>query len=124
MQEHKILRVTSDCWERIPEAFRAVSIEQMEGIFHLALSSWRIDAESFDYMGSRELLYCSVMAIVAGNKEYFKMLTEYKGRKHLMSYILDILILCANDRKEYEIQTMLLDYKYRIGVFWEKKFDL
>jgi hypothetical protein len=74
-------------------------------------------------MESRKLLYCSIMAIVVENKEYFKMLTEYKGRKHLMSYILDILISCANDRKEYEIQTMLIDYKYRIGIFMEKNLN-
>lgn len=108
----------------IPEPLRPVSIEQVEGIFRLILSSWQINTESFDSMETSTLLCCSIVAIVAGNKEYIRMLTEYQGRKHLMSYILDILISCANDREEYEIQIMLLDYKYRIGIFRKKKFDL
>lgn len=109
---------------QIPEPLRPVSIEQVESLFHLIASSWRVNTEDFDSMETYALLYCSIVEIIARNKEYIRMLTEYQGRKHLMSYILDILISCANDRKEYEIQTMLLDYKYRIGIFREKKFDL
>ncbi len=108
---------------RISETFKPVSIKQVEGIFHLIVSSWQVNTETFDSMETSKLLYCSIAEIIVGNKEYFRMLTEYQGRKHLMSYILDILISCANDRKEYEIQLMLTNYKYRNGVFRKNKLE-
>lgn len=109
---------------QIPEVFKPVSIEQMEGIFRLIISSWQVNTESFDSMETSTLLYCSIVEIIAGNKEYIKTFTEYQGRKHLMSYILDILISCANDREEYEIQLLLTDYKYRNGIFRKNKLHL
>ena len=80
--------------------------------------------ENFEYMNGYDLTFLSVVAVISGDADFIRALTEYQGRKHLMSYILNILIPCANDREEYEIQIMLLDYKYRIGIFRKKKFDL
>lgn len=37
---------------------------------------------------------------------------------------IDMLIKCANENQKYEIQTMLIDYKYKNNLFSDKRIEL
>lgn len=37
---------------------------------------------------------------------------------------IDMLIHCANENQKYEIQTMLMDYKYKNNLFLDKRIEL
>lgn len=37
---------------------------------------------------------------------------------------IDMLIQCANENQKYEIQTMLMDYKYKHNLFQKKELEL
>lgn len=87
-------------------------------------AEYREYIKNFDYDTVDSILFLSVSAIIADDKAFIRELTAYQGGKHLMSYILDILIPCAIELKRYEIQMMLTDYKYRNHLYREKKFDL
>lgn len=80
--------------------------------------------ENFEYMSGYDLTFLSVAAVIVGKADFFLALTKYQGRKHLMSYVLDILIPFAIAKEQHEIQLLLTDYKYRNGIFRRNKLHL
>lgn len=84
----------------------------------------QVDVADLDYYNGANLLSLSVIAVIDGDTEFIEALLEYQTRKRFVWYILDMLIQCAIDRKESEIQIMLVDYKYRNDLFRKKQFEL
>lgn len=53
---------------------------------------------------------------------------NYEGLNQCINQLsvehIDMLIQCAIDNKKYEIQTMLIDYKYKNNLFSDKRIEL
>ena len=84
----------------------------------------KLTVNTLEYLSGTELTELAAMAVLFGDTEFVTVLTSYQTRKHLISYILDELILTAIRQKNYEIQLMLTNYKYRHNLFRGKKFEL
>lgn len=103
------------------------SFELLAGDRYLARRSRGCDqvgVADLDHYSGTNLLSLSVIAVIDGDTEFIGALLEYQTRKRFVWYILDMLIQCAIDNKESEIQVMLVDYKYRNNLFRKKQFEL
>ena len=100
-------------------------LEMLISCYRLGLLvCYPIKVEDIDYFNAKELLNCSVLAVVDNDIGFIKALLEYQTRKRFIWYILDMLIQCAIDNQKHEIQVMLVDYKYRNDLFKKKAFEL
>lgn len=119
-------------WKEIfAQADNVVSKDSYEGLkssYYFAKkraeAAEAVDVEFFEHLNALNLIQDAFMAVLFGDSDFVIALASYQTRKHLISYILEELILTAIRQKNYEIQLMLTNYKYRHNLFREKKFEL
>lgn len=102
-------------WERVSKPIP--SINDILDFFSEELLNLLYDMGSID-LNEKNVLK-SISYVINRNYEGLNQCINQLSVEHI-----DMLIQCANENQKYEIQTMLMDYKYKHNLFQKKELEL